>query len=400
MNGQPSARSPSSGAEGAGPGLYVHVPFCSAICPYCDFAVRVGSASERESFVDLLLAEAEQWRGVSSWPGAPAPFDTVYLGGGTPSALPPSELGRLLEGLRDRLPIAPDCWLGIEVNPEDVSIDAVAGWRRLEVDFLSLGLQALDDDALRRLGRRHRERQARESLAIALTAGIPVVSVDLIYALCESDRERWQATLAQIVEQAPEHLSCYELTFHEGTPFGRALANGRMIETSHGERAGLFELTHETLAAAGYQGYEASNFARRWEARSRHNQKYWRHVPYLGLGPSAHSFDGRRRWWNVRDHASYRSRLQEAVSPIADSELLSASALALETLMLGLRTADGVDLGLLERHLSSDLPESWGRAVQRLADAGFLRSEAGRLRPTLAGLAVAERLAVELAADL
>ncbi len=377
------------------PGLYLHVPFCSAICPYCDFAVLTGGRERRARFVAHLLAEAELWAGA---PGSPlAGFDTVYLGGGTPSALLPEELGRILAAARERLGAAPDAWVSLEANPEDVTAGALRAWREIGVRTLSLGVQSFDPQALAFLGRRHDARQARAAVALALAAGFDTVSIDLIYGLPEgapgAGLAAWRRTLEEAVRLAPQHVSCYQLTIHEGTPFGFRQAGGALAELPEPAQAELFTFTHRFLAAAGWPAYEVSSFARAPAHRSRHNRKYWDHTPYLGLGPSAHSFDGRRRWWNERKLAGWDKKVAAGERPIAGEEALDDAALALEALMLGLRTVEGVDLAALRARYGINLQVGNRQLLERLAAEGLLELSAGRLRPTLAGLAIADGLA-------
>ena len=376
------------------PGLYVHVPFCSAICPYCDFAVLPARPELKAGFLPALAAEAALW-GARGFPGGP--FDTIYLGGGTPSILAPAVLAELLAALRGSLSVAPDAWITLEANPEDVTAETAAAWRALGVGTVSLGVQSFDDAALRFLGRRHDGEGARRAVERALTAGFPIVSVDLIYGLPGLDEgggARWRRDLATAVELAPQHLSCYQLTIHERTPFGWRRERGQLAEPPEPLQAELFRLTHEELAARGWEGYEVSNFARGAAHRSRHNAKYWRHAPYLGLGPSAHSFDGASRWWNQRKLRPWTAALAAGALPVAGEERIGPGERALEHLLLGLRTREGVDLALL-RGLGLDL-EADPRLPRLIAD-GLLRRTGGRLAPTLAGWAVADGLAAMLA---
>ena len=271
----------------AAPGLYLHVPFCSAICPYCDFSVLKAGVPARKRFVEHLVAEVPL--AAREWVEA-RPFDTVYFGGGTPSQLPPEDLARVLAACRAHLSIAPDAWVFLEVNPEDVTPDACAAWRGLGVRTLSLGVQAFSDDALRFLGRRHSAEQARAAVETAQAAGFDTVSVDLIFGLPGQSPEAWRRELATAAALEPGHVSCYQLTIHARTRFGVAAKRGQLSEMPEGEQAALFEITHRVLADAGYSAYEVSNFARGRDHESRHNRKYWDHTPYLGLGPSAHSF--------------------------------------------------------------------------------------------------------------
>jgi putative oxygen-independent coproporphyrinogen III oxidase len=385
----------SAARPAEGPGLYVHVPFCSAICPYCDFAVLRGGPHRHGGFVDALVREAHAWS--ARWPLAETPFDTVYLGGGTPSALAPDLLARIFDGLREALPIRDDAWISLEANPEDTTPAALAAWRALGVRTVSLGVQSFDDRALRFLGRRHDAAAARAAVEDAVVAGFPIVNVDLIYGLPDQTPAAWQSELATATGLGPQHLSCYQLTIHEGTPFGFRRDRGRLSELPEAGQADLFAIAHQDLAARGWPGYEVSNFARSPELRSRHNRKYWRHVPYLGLGPSAHSFDGARRWWNARKLGPWAAAVSRDGTAVAGSEELTRRDLALEHLLLGLRS-DGVDLERL-RGLGCDLEAPPAAAhVRRAVEAGLLLRPQGRLQATTAGWAVADGLAADLAA--
>jgi oxygen-independent coproporphyrinogen-3 oxidase len=254
------------------------------------------------------------------------------------------------------------------------------------VRTLSLGIQSFDAEALAFLGRRHSPEQARRSVELARAAGFHTVAFDLIYGLPGQTPEDWRRTLETAVALEPDHLSCYQLTIHEGTPFGFRLARGKMAEAPEETQADLFLLTHTFLREAGWPGYEVSNFARSPEHQSRHNRKYWDHTPYLGVGPSAHSFSGHRRWWNERKINPYEARLDSRERPVAGSEELTAEDLALEALMLGLRTIEGIDLEQFRQRYGVDL------IMSRPLD-GLLNVENGRLVPTLEGWAVADTLA-------
>lgn len=380
----------------AHPGLYLHIPFCSAICPYCDFAVLTGGAERRARFVDHLLAEIGMWaKDRETFPE----IDTIYFGGGTPSALSPDQIGRILQALRENLSIHPDGWIFFEANPEDVTPESARTWRDLGVRTLSLGIQSFDTEALRFLGRRHSPEQARRSFEIARAAGFDTVSIDLIYGLSGQTPDAWRRTLAAAVALDPDHISCYQLTIHEGTPFGFRLARGTMTEAPEPVQADLFHRTHRFLADHGIPGYEVSNFARGAAHQSRHNRKYWDHTPYLGLGPSAHSYSEARRWWNERKLNPYEMRVESGESPIAGSEELTASDLALEALMLGFRTAAGIDSGHFQKRYGIDLVERNAGLIERLESEGLLRIENSRLIPTLEGLAVADSLARDFEID-
>ena len=375
------------------PGLYLHVPFCSAICPYCDFSVLTGDERAREVFVEDLEREIALWEG-SEWAEG---FDTVYFGGGTPSALTPEQLGRIVTAARRHLPVREDAFLQLEANPEDVTPDTARAWRDLGVGFLSLGVQSLDEEALRFLGRRHTSDEAARAVEIALGAGFPIVSLDLIYGRPGQTVEAWRDELAAAIGLGTPHLSCYQLTIHEGTPFGFRAERGRLLPLSPDEEAPFFLATHEVAGALGIPGYEVSNFARGAAARSPHNQKYWHHTPYLGLGPSAHSFDGEVRWWNERKIGPWRERLRSGGRPLADRERLSPEQRALEILLLGLRTREGVELDRLREEAGYDLLHERRDLLHELVTDGLLHPPAERIAATLRGWAVADGIAGRLA---
>jgi oxygen-independent coproporphyrinogen-3 oxidase len=384
------------------PGLYLHVPFCSSICPYCDFSVMHAASPARRLFAARLGAEAEL--AAATWRD-PRPFDTVYFGGGTPSQLAPEELAHVLDACRSRLAFAsPMPSVFLEANPEDVTKEACADWRALGVRTLSLGVQSFSDDMLRFLGRRHGGRQARRAVETALAAGFDTVSIDLIFGRRGQTSEDWRLDLATAVCLEPHHMSCYQLTIHPRTRFGLQAKHGRLSELPEEEQAALFDLTHRFLADAGWPAYEVSNFARSPAHQSRHNRKYWDHTPYLGLGPSAHSLSvgdagaPARRWWNERITPRWEKRIAAGERPIEAQELLGRRDLAHEALLLGLRTAAGIDLGGFRSRYGADLMAANRALVARLEDEGRIVVRPGleggtRLVPTVAGLAVADGLA-------
>jgi oxygen-independent coproporphyrinogen-3 oxidase len=227
-------------------GLYIHVPFCTRVCPYCDFAVTTGGSEKQRRFVDHLLREVdlyaeEPWR-----------FDTVYLGGGTPSRLPLGELERIVESVRGILGVVQNAGLSLEVNPEDVQAEKLSAWRSLDFDFISLGVQSFCGENLAFLGRQHSPAEAQRAVEATLKAGFSTVSLDLIYGFPDQPCGEWKADLEQAVALKPHHLSCYQLTVHEATVFGRRRARGRLREASEEQQAELFDFTHRFLLDAGF----------------------------------------------------------------------------------------------------------------------------------------------------
>lgn len=368
-------------------GLYIHVPFCTSVCPYCDFAVTIAGEERRAAWAEGVVREAAMYSDCGM------DFDTVYFGGGTPSSLLPRALSNLVSGLRRHLSIGDGSPIHFEANPEDATPNNLEAWRDLGVGFVSLGVQSFDDQGLRFLGRRHSATQAEEAVEALLGAGFHTVSIDLIYGLEGQTAENWRSQLDRAVSFGVQHLSCYQLTFHEETVFGRRLRRGAIVETPDRLQEELFFMTHELLTDAGHPAYEISNFACGPEHRSRHNQKYWDHTPYLGLGPSAHSFDGRRRWWNQRKLRLWQSGIDAGKKPVEDEERPSTEQFVLEALMLGFRTSAGVDLDQLSSRFGIDLWRPNAALIDRLLEAGLLRAVDGHLQPTLEGFAVADTLA-------
>ena len=379
-------------SPGGGAGLYLHVPFCSAVCPYCDFAVVPADASRSARYVQALLAELALLGEEELF------FDTIYFGGGTPSALSLADLESVLAAARRSLAVEDDAWLALEANPEDVDAAALEGWRGLGVNMLSLGVQSFQEEELRFLGRRHSPAEGERAVREALTAGFDIVSVDLIFGLPGQEPESLRDSIRRLAELDPQHVSCYQLTVHEGTPFHRRRQQGRLLELGESSQGELFELMHSELAAAGYGAYEVSNFAKTEDARSLHNQKYWDHSSYLGAGLAAHSFSGRRRWWNEPDLERYCSRLERGERPLAGSEELDSSELALEAVMLGLRRSRGLDLDRLRADYGLNLLERNAAIIEGYVEDGLAVVD-GRLRLTPRGLAVADAVVRSLDLD-
>jgi putative oxygen-independent coproporphyrinogen III oxidase len=386
------------------PGLYVHIPFCKTKCLYCDF-YSITSPDLIPAYLNALDKEARIHRtkmssngGSGIWPGqahtkacgyqnAPfSAFDTLYLGGGTPSLLDGSQVTGLMAGLCRNFQFPPDCEITLEANPDDVTLEKLRLWRDLGVNRLSLGVQSLDEAELRFLGRRHTAAQARRAPELARNAGFTNLSVDLMYGLPWQTLCGWLKTLEQVLEFGPEHLSCYQLTLAAATPLGRQAARGELAPLAEEAQREFFLGTARFLAEQGYRQYEVSNFAREERYCCRHNLKYWRHAPYLGLGPGAHSFDGIQRWWNFSSVAQYCSVVNEGRAPVAATETLTPAQRRLEGLYLGFRTLDGVSLKLLGL-------EPRGRAaLAELKRTGLLRIKDGRAVATPEGLVVADRL--------
>jgi oxygen-independent coproporphyrinogen III oxidase len=361
------------------PGLYVHIPFCRSKCPYCDF-YSVASTAAIPAWLHAVKRESLLYRERF------CEFDSLYLGGGTPTILSEEELADLLEWLRKHFNFSLESEMTIEANPDDLSRDKLNALGNLGINRISLGVQSFDDGDLKYLGRSHNAAQALTALEMIRSSGFPTVGVDLICGLEVQTLPGWRRILDRVLEFRPEHLSCYQLTFERGTPLWKMKEAGRVRSIGEKLDRAFFIFTSRYLEQHGYHHYEISNFARSRKFMCRHNRKYWTHAPYLGLGPSAHSFQAGSRWWNVRSIKKYCRLLAEEKPPVEDWEALSEEQLDLEALALGLRTSEGVSL-----HAHGGLSRQ-GRALEEMQRRGLVRVNKGRIQATRKGFVVADSL--------
>jgi oxygen-independent coproporphyrinogen-3 oxidase len=331
-------------------------------------------------FTDLA---AESWK-----------FDTLYLGGGTPSIIAPELIGDLIHHLKACLSFSEDVEITIEANPGDLSPESVNALLKSGVNRLNIGIQSFNPDNLLFLGRRHTAEQAKTSVKIARDAGINNLGLDLIYGLPGQSEKFWAMDLEQVINFEPEHISCYQLTIEDGTLFGRRRKQGRLLHLSEEMEYDFFITTSRTLTQAGYYHYEISNFARGKQYLSRHNTKYWKHIPYLGLGPSAHSFAAGERYWNHKSVENYCKFLEDGKLPIAGREKLTKNQIRLESLYVGFRTQDGLDLRRFKEGFGQDLTIEPPGILSLLEKQGRVEVKGGRLTPTLEGMAVADALTI------
>ena len=368
------------------PGLYIHIPFCLKKCDYCDF-YSVTSTSSIPDYLEALFREMEMYRGRFD------AFDTVYIGGGTPSVLNAGQIRDILAAIRSSFNLLPDREITVETNPGDLSLPYLESLREIGINRLNIGVQSFDQKVLDFLGRRHSAEEAASAIVDARKVGFGNIGLDLIYGVPGHEVASWLDTLNRALSFEPEHLSCYQLTVEEKTPLGRTCARGECTVPGEELQYQFFMKTSENLENAGYIHYEVSNFARGMTFASRHNQKYWDHSPYLGFGPAAHSFQGNQRWWNHRSVEKYVSAIGSGSLPIEGKEMLSAEQLQLEALYLGLRTKKGIHLEEYTRHYRCDLLKKKERLLTKLQEDGLICVKNGRLSPTRSGLAIADSLA-------
>jgi oxygen-independent coproporphyrinogen III oxidase len=356
--------------------VYVHVPFCARRCSYCDFAIAVRRVVPVDDYLRALAEELAIRRASID---AHRPVETLYLGGGTPSRLGGEGVARVMALLRSVFTPGSAAEVTVEANPEDVERDVVARWRDAGVTRVSLGVQSFDPRVLRWMHRTHAVDGVYRAVEALHGGGITDWSLDLIYALPPEVERDWRSDVRAALALAPTHLSAYGMTVEPGTPLARWRDRGEVHVADEERHEADFLLAHALLSAAGFEHYEVSNWARPG-FRARHNSAYWRGVPYLGLGPGAHGFDGNVRRWNEREYVRWRERAAAGEDPLGGDERLSGEQRALETAYVGLRTVDGLDIDardavVIDRWIS----QGWAnRAGERLSltPRGWLRLDA------------------------
>jgi putative oxygen-independent coproporphyrinogen III oxidase len=343
---------PESAREGLATtpfGLYVHVPFCATRCGYCDFNTytsdELGPGANRAEYAGSAIAELRR-AAETLGPDLPT-VRTVFVGGGTPTLLPPGDLAAVLAAIRDLFPVADDVEVTTEANPETVTPSSLATLRAAGFTRISLGMQSAAEHVLAVLDRRHTPGRALEAAREAAAAGFAHVNLDLIYGTPGETDADWAASLAAVLAAPVDHVSAYALIVEEGTRLARRIARGELPMPDDDVLADRYEQADATLQKAGFQWYEVSNWALSDPARCRHNELYWADANWWGVGPGAHSHVGGLRWWNVKHPAAYAQRLGAGDSPAQDAELLTAEDRALETIMLGLRLREGLPLTAL-----------------------------------------------------
>lgn len=356
--------------------VYVHVPFCARRCSYCDFAIAVRRTVPWQEYAQALHNECE----VRALAMQAAPLRTLYFGGGTPSRLGDAGVTHMVETLREHFTWRSDAEITLEANPEDITPGAVSSWRAAGINRLSIGIQSFHDPVLAWMHRVHDAETARRAVHIARDGGLSAFSIDLIFATPERLGRDWERDLADAVSLDPDHISLYGLTVEPHTPLGRWHERGQEHDVSEDRYEDEFLAAHAVLATAGYDHYEVSNFARPGH-RAVHNSAYWQGVPYLGLGPSAHGFDGSRRRWNVSAFAAWEQVLGNHVDPIAGDEQLTMANHEAERVYLGLRTTDGLPVTEIERqHVQPWLDAGWARLVEGTLTTRLVCTPLGWLR--------------------
>ncbi len=375
--------------------LYVHIPYCVSKCPYCDFNSHVVPKIPEEDYTRALLgemascAESEDWRG--------GQLRSVFFGGGTPSTFQPGSIGAVLERAGSLFSFSDDIEITLEANPGTVDSSHFSGYRACGVNRISLGAQSFKPDLLKFLGRVHSADETRQALEIVLRAGFENFNVDLIYAVPGQSLADLKADLEEALSFRPPHLSAYNLTIEEGTPFHREYHQGRIRSLPEDEEIAMAELVEERLARAGLERYEISNYARPG-CHSRHNVNYWQGGDYLGIGAGAHSYKRAngalgRRWQNEKNPGGYMARIQKGGNAVVASEQNDSAKAAAEFMFLGLRMTRGVSAREFARRFGKEPAEFYPR-IRDWLDGGLMAEEDETLRLTRRGLSVANSIFV------
>lgn len=370
-------------------GIYLHIPFCKQACYYCNFHFST-SLSQKDALVAALLEEMELQR---SYLGGQA-VNTVYFGGGTPSLLTETDLRQLMEKLHQLFNIRSDAEITLEANPDDLLPDKLRQLKAAGVNRLSIGVQSFHEADLIWMNRAHNSQQALQCLHDAQAAGFRNLSIDLIYGGPTLSDEGWEQNVQQAIALKIPHLSCYALTVEPGTTLDHLIRKHKMQPVDPDKAARHFEMLMRWTAAAGYEHYEISNFALSgWH--SRHNSSYWKLVPYLGLGPSAHSFNGHSRQWNVSNNTRYIQSLQHGKAPF-EIETLTPAIQLNEYIMTSLRTSRGCNLELVEARFGADKRKQLEAAGRKFIAAGKMELRESSLVLTREGKLFADGIAAEL----
>ncbi|MFY7838944.1 MAG: radical SAM family heme chaperone HemW [Lacibacter sp.] len=330
-------------------GIYIHIPFCRQACNYCNFHFST-SLHYKNEFVAALLKEIQLQSAANYLQGQQ--IETIYFGGGTPSLLSIDELQQILQALQQQFSISANAEITLEANPDDVSNEKLIGWKAAGVNRLSIGIQSLFEEDLQWMNRAHTAEEAKQVISKARTAGFDSFTVDLIYGTPGLTDEKWMSNINWVLQQNITHLSCYALTVEEKTPLDKLIRQHKKADVDAEQQSRQFILLMNELQKAGFEHYEISNFAKPGY-RSKHNSSYWKGVHYLGLGPSAHSFNGISRQWNVANNQQYIQSLKQAAIPFEMEELTKAQQLN-EYIMTSLRLLEGCSLDTVAKQFGTE----------------------------------------------
>ena len=376
--------------------LYIHIPFCEKRCIYCDFYTVAGQRNRIPDYLQALSREAELRSAESFWKSRK--FSTIFFGGGTPSLLSPQQISEILDIAYSSFDFGDQVEITLEANPGTISPKRLADYRRAGINRLSLGIQSFDADELKMLDRIHSPEEAISCALAGRQVGFENLSFDFIFALPGQTLRKWEATLQQAVELNPNHISAYNLIVETGTPLDHQIRKGKINPLSENEEREFYEFTIDFLEAHGYRQYEISNFAQP-EHEARHNIKYWDGSAYLGLGASAHSYDGKRRFWNVANLRKYLEALNANRLPEENYEKLSREQKMYETVFLGLRQNRGVHLKSFRKKFRVAFDQVFNGKMTELERAGFVVRDDSYVKLSREGIFMCDEICARLEPD-
>ncbi|MFY7879486.1 MAG: radical SAM family heme chaperone HemW [Lacibacter sp.] len=372
-------------------GLYIHIPFCRQACAYCNFHFTTSLRSKNE-LISALLKELELQH-QNNYLGT-TDLETIYFGGGTPSLLELNEIEAILKAATSLWNLNKDAEITLEANPDDISDLQLEGWKQAGINRLSIGIQSLYDEDLKWMNRAHTAAEARAVLARSRKAGFEQFTVDLIYGTPGLTDEKWMNNLKWVVDEGLRHVSCYALTVEDKTPLSKQIARQLKQDTDPEQQRNQFLMLMDFMEQQGFEHYEISNFAKPGH-RSQHNSAYWNGTPYLGVGPSAHSFDGVSRQWNCSNNRHYIEALKQNNIPF-EQELLTPTQRLNEYIMTHLRLAEGCDLELIAAQYGNEESLRLEKLAQTYEQRGWLAAYNRKLILTREGKLFADRIAAEL----
>ena len=373
-------------------GLYVHIPFCASKCGYCDF-YSIEDVSLTNSFIEALCTEIEL---TAKNTNRDCQFDSLYFGGGTPSLLSLNYIGDIVNVISKFFNLDTDSEITIEVNPGTVNREQLKAFSDLGINRVSIGVQSFNPLELQLLERSHTLMDSMKTIDNCRQIGITNINLDLIYAIPYQTADNWISTLKQTASLIPEHLSVYNLTYEKETPFYNYLAEGRLKRHNEDMEIEFYNTAHHLLTEFGYEHYEVSNYARSEFYYSRHNYKYWQHVPYLGFGPSAHSFWDKSRWANIRSVIQYISILNQKKFPRSFKENLKPHQLISEHIFLALRTYKGISLGGFREVSGRDFLRIFDREIKELIDSKLAIVDNDYFKLTEKGMLLCDEINLKL----
>jgi oxygen-independent coproporphyrinogen-3 oxidase len=372
-------------------GIYLHIPFCKKACHYCNFHFSTGK-DQMAGMVKAIRKEALLNKSYLS-----ENIGTIYFGGGTPSLMSDEEIRSIVDDLRKLFPVDEDVEITLEANPDDISIENLSGWKQAGVNRLSIGIQSFFEEDLQWMNRAHNATQALDAVKLAQQEGFHNITIDLIYGTPGLTDEKWKQNIETALSLNVPHLSCYALTVEPKTALAKMIATHQSADVDADKQATHFSILTEYLAAAGFEHYEISNFALPG-FRSRHNSSYWQGKPYLGLGPSAHSFNGKSRQWNIANNSLYVTAIENG-EVLFEEELLTEPQRLNEYIMTSLRTVEGTSLSKIAADFGEMKALSIASAAQKHIDLGYLKRVNDVLQLTAEGKFLADGIASDLFVD-